>query len=202
MSERIGRTTRWQSRLAGLRRGLGRRLGLEPAGRVLEAPLASLRCRASYFAERQGFSGGTINRFPPCGFFVTYLEDPERAQRDFTAWYWKWFVTEEGWRVPKGSGGMGRGSLERTLRRLSLERHGRPLGGVDEAGSELIEEAIRMRVEHYLALLRSIRDRGFDPGSPLPCEIDGDLYVLRNGHHRASALYALGHGTAPIRIPT
>lgn len=167
---------------------------------MLEARLSSLRCRSSPFAARQGFAGRTIDRFPPSRFFTTYLEDPDRARGDFTSWYRRWFVTERGWQVPKRFGGMEGGSLERTARALFLERHGRSPKRVDDVESDLVDEAIRLRVEHYFALLRSIRDHGFDPGSALPCDIEGDLFILRNGHHRASALYVLGCETAPIRI--
>lgn len=190
-----------RSRLAVVRRRLRHLLRPQPALRLLEVPLADLRCQVTAFGERQGFSGRPIEHFPPHGFFVTHLCDPRRAEADFAAWYRLWFGERQGWRVAKRRGGMRGGSLDRAVRRLFEERHGRPPVSTAEADAGLVEEAILLRVRYYLGLFESIRARGLDPRSPLPCGLGRGVYFLRDGHHRASALHALGAERVPILVP-
>ncbi|HEX6202960.1 MAG TPA: hypothetical protein VF100_08155 [Thermoanaerobaculia bacterium] len=190
-----------RTHLGAARRRLGRLLRPEAPTVVVEVPLALLRCQVTPFGERQGFAGRPIDRFPPAGFFATRLVDPSRAEADFAAWYRLWFVERQGWRVAKRRGGMRGGSLDRTVRRLFSERTGRPPASIDEVDAATIEQAIGLRVAYYFALLDSLRQRGQDAGSALPCTRGGELYVLRDGHHRAAALRALGAERVTIRVP-
>lgn len=89
---------------------------------------------------------------------------------------------------------MAGGSLARMVIRLHDEKLGIQLNDMRQAYPELLEEAIRLRVRHYLDLFDSIRQHGFI-NTYLPingCCING-LYYLKNGHHRVSSLWVLGY---------
>jgi hypothetical protein len=191
---------RLRHRLSAARRTLWRLLRPPAPTISIQVPIASLRCQVTAFGERQGFSGAPIGCFPPHGFFATALDDSRRAADDFADWYRLWFVEREGWRVPKRRGGMQGGSLDRTVRHLFAERHGRLPGSIDEVGADLVAEAIRVRVAYYLDLFASIRRHGMEPGSALPCSPGEGVYYLRDGHHRASALDVLGVERALVEV--
>lgn len=188
-------------RLATLRRRVRDLLRPMARSRIAEVPVASLRCQVTDFGERQGFSGRPIDHFPPCGFFSTSLHDLSQAERDFAKWYRMVFVDQEGWRVAKRRGGMSGGSLARTVIRLFRERHGWTPTSISQVECGIIDEAIHLRVCYYLRLFESIRHHGLYPGSILPCVRGRGVYFLRDGHHRASALSALGIDKVSISVP-
>lgn len=181
-------------------RGLLRRVMFRPVDRT--APLDSVRCNDKPIARDQGFGGGPIESFPVYRFFRSYLEDPEAGRIAFRDWYWEWFVEREGWRFPKREGGLAGGSLHRTVDAIYRRRHGYLPASPTHVEAEILEEAIDTRIRHYFSVLESIREAGFDPrrGSPILALGLGDLYYLRNGHHRAAALAVLGHSLLPLTV--
>lgn len=189
LRSRRSEAERWL-RCTGRRLGrlLGRREGLRTA------PVSELRCQRKPFSELQGFAGRPIDDFPPCLFFRAYLTVPDRARRDFAAWYEEWFLEREAWRVAKAEGGMGGGSLARTAAALHRRRHGSEPEDPGRIGPDLVRRAIELRVDHYLGLFESIQRRGFVPwlGPPIHVVSEGGRLYLENGHHRAAALRVLG----------
>jgi hypothetical protein len=176
------------------------RLLLRPEKRTVA--LADLRCNDKPIARQQGFGGRPIECFPVYGFFRLYLERPEAAHAPFRRWYREWFVERQGWRHPKSDGGLAGGSLQRAVEVAHHRRHGTVLASPEAAEADLVEQAIDERVRHYFAVLESIRDAGFDADRkpPILALQAGDLYFLRNGHHRCAALAALGHRSVTVTV--
>lgn len=176
------------------------RLLLRPETRTVA--LSALRCNDKPIARQQGFGGQPIESFPVYGFFRLYLERPEEAHASFHAWYREWFVARQGWRHPKSEGGLAGGSLQRAVEAAHRERHGTLLATPEAAEAEVVERAIDQRVRHYFAVLESIRDNGFDAARkpPILALQVGELYSLRNGHHRCAALAALGRRSVPVTV--
>lgn len=181
------------------RRALSRLL-LRPTAATVA--LAAARCNDKPIARQQGFGGQPIESFPVTGFFRLYLEHPEAADAAFRDWYREWFVARQAWRHPKSEGGLAKGSLQRAVEAAHLRRHGSVLSSPQAAEDDVVEEAIADRVRHYFAVLESIRDTGFDAERkpPILALQSGDLYFLRNGHHRCAALAALGHPSVPLTV--
>jgi hypothetical protein len=181
-----------------LRNAFERIAGLRRLG---ELPIERLRCNINPVAEAQGFSGRSITAFPACRAFHRYLDEPAAGVDELSGWYREQVFDRRFWRHPKEEGGMATGSLARAVERLHRQQ-GLPWTGFETARRNLIEAGIRERVDHYFQLLESIRRDGFrsDLGPPIRCWAREGVYVLINGHHRVSALEALGHRTAPVEV--
>lgn len=168
----------------------------------LKAPIKDMRCNKKPIAQRQGFSAKTIDHFPPCKFFKMYLSNPEKSFQAFCEWYKEWFVENEVWRISKRQGGMRTGALIRTVKHLHEQRYGFVLEDMRRADKNLVEEAIRVRVQYYFDLFNTIRKNGFnstfDP--PVYCFFKKGLYYIHDGHHRVSALWALGHQDVDVAV--
>ena len=96
---------------------------------------------------------------------------------------------------------MASGSLAQAVERLHRE-NGLPWTGFETARRDLVETGIRERVDTYFGLLESVRRDGFrsDLGPPIRCWARQGLFVLINGHHRISALEALGYAHAQVEV--
>lgn len=167
----------------------------------LNVPIQHIRCQKTPFSERQGFSAKTIDCFPPCQFFKLYMSQPKDGFDAFCRWHREWFVEKQGWRISKKDGGMAGGSLARTVIRLHREKLGTDLRDIEKANPELVNEAIRMRVRHYLDLFDSIRQNGFiNTYAPINGVCVNGLYYLNKGHHRTSSLWVLGYKEIEIEV--
>jgi hypothetical protein len=168
----------------------------------LKVPIKDVRCNKKLIAQRQGFSAKTIDHFPPCQFFKLYLSNPEKSFEAFCEWYKEWFVKNEVWRISKRQGGMRTGALIRTVKHLHEQKYGLVLEDMRRADKGLVEEAIRVRVQYYFDLFNAIRKNGFnstfDP--PVYCFFKNGLYFIHDGHHRVSALWALGHQEVDVAV--
>lgn len=166
-----------------------------------KVPIDKIRCQITPFSERQGFSGKPIEAFPPCRFFKMYASYPEQGLEAFCAWYREWFVEKRGWTISKKEGGMAGGSLARMVIQLHGEKLGTQLKDIRQAHPQLLEEAIHLRVRHYLDLFDSIRQKGFvDTYAPINGFFMNRLYYLNKGHHRTSSLWVLGYKEIQIEI--
>lgn len=166
-----------------------------------KVPIDKIRCQMTPFSEQQGFSGKPIEAFPPCRFFKMYASYPEQGFEAFCTWYREWFVEKQGWKISKKGGGMAGGSLARAVIRLHDEKLRIQLNDIRQAHPELLEEAIRLRVRHYLDLFDSIHQNGFiNTYSPVNGACMNGLYYLNKGHHRVASLWVLGYKDIEIEI--
>lgn len=171
------------------------------SSRAARVPITVLRCIDLPFTREQGFGGCPVNAFPPTSFFKRELEAEGLGRREFEQWYWHWFVERRGWKIPKSEGGMRGGSLHQCVLQL-LESAGVGAGSPDDADQDLLKHAISSRVQHYLGVLRSLREHGFvqNAGSRIRCATRGAHIEILNGHHRIAALSVLGHGSVTVSV--
>lgn len=187
---------------------IGRRLDIrpflfkpEPRVELIRVPIEKIRCQVKPFSETLGFSGKTINFFPPCKSYALYLSNREEAYTLFFAWYhYQWFDLKA-WEIKKDEGGLRNGSLEKLVRNFHKEA-GLDLEYSEDANHNLVNKAIEAKVNHYFSLFDSIRANGFDISLRPPIKalyMDG-LYYLKGGHHRVSVLYNLGFEDVELKI--
>jgi len=170
--------------------------------KLRDVPIKALRCQVKPFSEKLGFSGRSIDSFPPARFFRLYLSDPSQAETLFCDWMRHCLIDMEAWRISKAEGGWQTGSLMSIVEHLHHRQSGRVIKDLRRADMGLIDEAIRLRVRQYLQLLESVRDVGYDRARvpPILCEHIGEELHIRDGHHRVGVLWALEQETAPVAL--
>lgn len=175
--------------------------GLNSGRRLINVPIDQLYCQDLPFSILQGFGGKPITYFPPCKFYQMSLTAPIEGYNAFYEWLRMCLLEMEAWRIPKADGGWANGSLVRSIVAVHQE-HGIPLKDISEAKLDLVHEAIHRRTRYYFALLDSIKQQGFDRTArpPILCRMDNGRYILQNGHHRTSALSALGFEAVFVEV--
>lgn len=149
---------------------------------------------------REGFGGRPIVKWPVFTFYSEYLEGRSDEARDhYGRWYEQQFLRYA--TVSKKLGGMEGGSLHALVK----ARHQEANEVIDfdrgRFSRSILERAIADRVDQRLALLESIRSRGYclqQPGDAIAATRRGRHLVLRGGHHRVAALAALGYRSVPL----
>jgi len=182
------------------RRKLSRLIREIPLARfVRDVPIEQLRHDDKQAHVAEGYGGRPIELFPPFQFFALHESGrADEARAQFHAWYRRQFDKYSG--VGKDAGGMRNGSLYR----LVVAEHAR-LGielapGQPAFRTDIVDEAIRARVEQRFEFLRSIKERGYDRSRTDPVigiARGADTVHLTGGHHRAAALKALGQPVLP-----
>lgn len=146
----------------------------------------------------EGHGGREIEAWPIYRFFRDYVNGrPDQAAADFAHWYYQQFMRYR--HVPKRIGGMQAGSLARMLETIKNDKKNlQPLQNGKEVStaeleSEVLRDAIAVRVKQRFKLVDSIRDHGYVPDSDDPIiGIRKNSFVyLEAGHHRAAALRVL-----------
>ena len=182
-------------------KGLKRRITFALARkRPKEVTIDALRCQKLPYSDLQGFSGKPIEFFPPTIFFQTYSHDPQKGFQDLCDWYKEWFIQKQAWKVAKREGGMKGGTLARSVSKVFREQMGKPLENLEDAPVELVEKVIQNRVQYFIEMFDSIRNKGFIPsmGAPIYCFPQTGIFFIYNGHHRVSALRVLGYSRVTI----
>ena len=175
---------------------------ISPTQGLTTVPMETLLCDDVVY-KGQDFSGESLERFPMADIFRLYERDPSAALEEFRRWMRDWLLARRGWKIPKRKGGMANGSLYNLVRELHREEHDRTLRDFEHADVRLIDKAIDMRARHYFVdVFESIKSKGYDDaaGFPITCERRGDKYMIKNGHHRAAALFVLGVSAVKVRI--
>jgi hypothetical protein len=174
---------------------------VSPVQGLTTVPMETLLCDDVVY-KGQHFSGEPLERFPMVDIFRQYEGDPGAALEEFRRWMREWLLARSGWKIPKRRGGMANGSLCNLVRDLYRAKHNRRLRNFEEADAPLIDKAIDMRARHYFVdVFESIKSKGYDDtsGFPITCARHGDKYMIKNGHHRAAALFVLGVGAVKVR---
>ncbi len=162
--------------------------------KLRKVPIDKVRCQERPFSAILGFSGKTIDYFPPHTFYFLYMNSPDESRQRFRQWYgYIWFCLK-GWGIEKKKGGMQDGSLARLVVDLH-QKAGVTLQSLEQAREDIVWQSIDLRVDYYLGLFDSIRtkrfNKNFEPA--IRCKYQDGLYYLEGGHHRVSALHVLGH---------
>jgi predicted DNA-binding transcriptional regulator AlpA len=146
----------------------------------------------------EGYGGQPIEAFPPYSFYLLReMGKTEEAEERYHAWYREQFDRYR--YMEKPVGGMKNGSLYRLVVQLH-HRQQVPLSGSRLAFREdLIDQAIRLRVEERFGLLSSIKDKGYErsPADPVVGVARAHHVYLSSGHHRAAALRAIQRSVVP-----
>ena len=168
---------------------------------LIRMPLDHLRCQEKPFSELQGFSGKTIDRFPPCQFFQLSLTDPKQAHSAFEQWLRKWLIDYEAFKVPTVEGGWANSALVREIFLVHQEQ-AITLKNFEYANPILIDEVIGRRVKQYFNVFNSIKENDYNRlmYPPIYCFARGDHYIIENGHHRVSSLWVLGYKQAYVMV--
>jgi len=168
---------------------------------LVKVPLDRLRCQRRSYSELLGFSGEMIDCFPPCRFFEESLTERAKAQDDFCQWLHECLVDKQAYEVPTAEGGWANSTLVREIEQVHRE-HGISLTDIERADPALLGVAINRQVSHYFEVLDSIREQGYDTSyyPPIYCRPENGMYRIQNGHHRVSALWALGYQEASVMI--
>ncbi len=173
---------------------------------VLRKPLTviskyQIRCQERSFSEIQGFSGKSIEKFPPCGFYKNSLENPLKAYDKFYGWLRYCLIDMNAWKVPRCEGGWANGTLVTIIRELHLE-NGIKFQNIAIAEPSLINEGIAIKAKYYMDLFEKIQKKGFQQSlyPPIYCKVRDGLYYLENGYHRAAALWVLGYPEISVEI--
>lgn len=169
--------------------------------RLAKIPIEKLRCQVMSFSEVLGFSGKTIDFFPPCKFYQIFLDDPQRAHDSFSYWLYRCLIDLKAWTITEEEGGWKNGSLVELIYNVH-EKSEIDLKDFSDAKHDLVKAAIDLRVKYYFSLLSSIRQNGYIKtlSPPIKCYREDGLYYLLGGHHRVSALYALGRKEVDLVI--
>lgn len=163
------------------------------AFRLKKIPIENIRCQIKPFSETLGFSGKTIDYFPPCKFYEVYLENTEKAHQLFKEWIYHYLMDVGAWKISKEEGGWKNGSLIELIYDIH-KNNGIDLQSFNNASQDFIKKAIELKVKYYFDLLNSIREKGYIKSQPpsIMCYFMNNRYYLTGGHHRVSALYVLG----------
>ena len=169
--------------------------------RLTRIAMVNTRCQEKSFSDFQGFSGKTIDHFPPCRFFKISLTEPEKAYDAFCEWLRECLIDHQAWKIPRSEGGWENGTLIKSIFQLHQE-HGLSLSDISKADPTLIDEAIGRKTDYYFELFNSIKLNGYDRSHypPITCFARNGHYILHNGHHRASALWVLGYQHIDVEI--
>jgi hypothetical protein len=140
----------------------------------------------------EGYGGQPIEAFPPFRFYRLHeTGQPHEAYEQYRAWYREQF--DRYMHTEKAIGGMRNGSLYRLV--VALHQRGLvPLSGERPAfRRDLVDRAIRQRVDDRFQLLDSIKQRGYvrSPSDPVVGVARADRVYLSSGHHRAAVLRAI-----------
>jgi len=155
-----------------------------------DVPFEKIRHNDLICYQTEGFGGKHIEAWPPFTFFKEYIGgNKEKAKDDFVQWYHSQLKKYH--HVPKGDGGMHKGSLYRLVE-SDAQR------AFKDVGEESVQKSIVKRVEQRFSLLEKIRDEGYRDGTELIKGVkkNGDVYLV-GGHHRAAILRALGYEILP-----
>lgn len=138
----------------------------------------------------EGYGGQHIEEWPVYTFFCEYLRgEEEKAQYGFEHWYRG--QLEKYHNTANEAGGMYNGSLYTLIEKRSG-------GAFKDASEDIIQSAIRERVEERFALLKHIHDYGYNShGERIDGVKKGGYIYIHGGHHRAAALRALGKTELP-----
>jgi hypothetical protein len=168
---------------------------------LTQVPMDKLRCQRRPFSELQGFSGKTIDHFPPCRFFEMYLTAPDQSYNAFCNWLRECLLDLQAWKVPRSEGGWANGSLVKLIAQVHQE-HGLTLIDFERTDPALIDEAISRKAKDYLALFNSIQEKGYIKSlyPPIFCQPEDGVYFISGGHHRVSALWVLGYRSVDVVI--
>ena len=170
-------------------------LGVVPAKSLRRIPIV-LICTDNIAYQGQDFAGQPIDRFPMVEIFRLYETDPEAAHEKFERWMRTWLLERDGWRISKLDGGMAAGSLFRTIAELYRDAHSEEATDFALIENSIVHTAIEKRARYYFVeVFESIRDNGYDKSvePPITYVRENGRYLLKNGHHRAAAMIALGH---------
>ena len=156
-------------------------------------PIDNIRCQVRPFSKIQGYSGRTIDFFPPCKFFQLYLKNTEKAYKEFYDWMYYCLIDLKAWKINQKDGGWRNGSLIQLIYDIH-EEHGLYLDSFENAQKHLIKTAIEKKVKYYFDLFNSIKEIGYlkSTSPAIICDYKNGRYYLGGGHHRVSALYTLG----------
>jgi len=129
------------------------------------------------------------------------LTAPEKARDAFGQWLRECLIDKQAYKVPISEGGWANGSLVREVLQVHQER-GVALTHIEQDDPALVDEAIARCVRRYLGVFNSIRDKGYGRllYPRIYCRTENGAYFIENGHHRVSALWALGHQNAEVVV--
>lgn len=149
---------------------------------------------------KEGYGGKHIKYFPPCHFFILFLDGKEKKSIDrFCKWYDYMFLKY--FNVSKKVGGMKNGSLYKLIKKNHKKNNIKLKEDLSNIDKIIYNKSIKERVMQRFDLLKSIRDNGYNPGNNFIEGIFKDkLIYLIEGHHRCASLYALGDKKIQIRI--
>jgi len=162
--------------------------------RLKTIPIDQVHRPRTPFSDMPGFSGSTVDCFPSARFYRLYLTDPVEAHKKFCEWLRKCLIEMHAWKLPKSEGGWANGPLVNSVIQAHRDR-GVELKDFKQCEPEILNSVIEEKVSYYFGVLESIKKNGFvfSVESPMSCKRSGEIYILVNGHHRISALWALGY---------
>ncbi len=162
--------------------------------------IRKIRCQnKQLFSNELGFGGMPIEYFPPFFFFKIYLKKPETAKELFSKWLYEVFIEKNGWKISKEDGGWRKGSLYIEVKKLMKLKNNKINREMLFKNKEIINAAIKKRINYYFILLESIKKIGFKPFlNPVRVEKENRLYYLINGHHRTAILSNLKYKKALV----
>jgi len=170
--------------------------------RLRKIKIERIRCQVSPLAETQGFSGQEITSFPPCKYYKLYLGgETKEAHNEFSDWLYHCLINLNYWKASRRDGGWANGSLVHEIEEIH-HKNKIVLDNFPDANLAYVKKGIEIRVNYYFSLLNSIKTNGFSTSftPPVICYYKNGFYYLIGGHHRVSALHALGKKTVPARI--
>jgi hypothetical protein len=161
-----------------------------------QIPIDKIRRQESPFTQMSGFSGLTVDSFPTARFYKMYLIDPQKAHDAFRSWFHDCLFNLKAWKIPPSEGGWQGGLLVTEIFQRHQER-GINLEDLEQADYALVDGILDTWIARYFDLLVSIKENGFiiSPTSPIKLKQKNGDYVVVTGHHRVSALWALGYKT-------
>lgn len=164
-------------------------------------PLNLVRCQNKPFSVKQGFSNKPIEFFPPAQFFCLYLTNKEDAIDKFEKWLYEWLIEKQAWKEPQINGGWENGSLVTAISKAHKDQN-ILLNSFYDVNLDIVRDVIKTKTTYYFTVLESIKKNGFDKyhHQSICCRKEGDFYILTNGHHRTSSLYALGYKEIPMTV--
>ena len=150
--------------------------------------------RSAYVLE--GYGGKGIAQWPFFYFIRQFFDDDEVKAKN--RWV-DWLIDQHSkyGSFEKKNGGMYGGSVQKYA--LDIAGCQSP---ADLTDADIKHGAISL-VERRIAMMRSIRDEGFNAkknGRVIALKVLRDkkiYYVMKGGHHRAAVLFALGYASFP-----
>jgi len=160
-----------------------------------DIPISAIRLEETRMSTKEGWSGQSIESFPPYQFFKIYIKgNKERAISSFERWYFKRLIKDRQYVVAKAEGGMRGGSLYRLIAKLHYAKGIKLKSNLSNADEMLIHQGIEKRVLDRFALLDSIRSNGYYCSwDYIRVKKESDSYTLEQGNHRVAALALCGY---------